>query len=140
ALSNLALADEQTGAGVAPVELKELNGTTLIAGTDAWIKKFPAMKRSKEVDTVEFEIRVGEMKVFIGGMLNEGGAMLEPQTREIDGLSLTVTQLPAMRALKLLHKILKAVAPAGAKAASGGSLSLKTLSLNSLADAAELLF
>jgi hypothetical protein len=69
-LSTLALADEQTGSGVAPVELKELNGTTLVSGTDGWIKKFPAVKRAKEVETVEFEIRVGEMKVFVGGMLS----------------------------------------------------------------------
>jgi hypothetical protein len=64
--------------------------------------------------------------------------MLEPQTREIDGLTVTVQQLPAMRAFKLLHKILKAVAPSAAKALASGDM--KNVSSGNLSEAAEILF
>jgi hypothetical protein len=64
--------------------------------------------------------------------------MLEPQAREIDGLAITVQPLPAMRAFKLLHKILKAVAPSAAKALASGDL--KNISFGSLSEAAEILF
>jgi hypothetical protein len=64
--------------------------------------------------------------------------MLEPQTKQIDDVNVTVTQLPAMRALKLLHRILKAVAPSAAKAMASGDA--KKLALTNLSEAAELLF
>jgi hypothetical protein len=69
-LSNLALADEQGLSSPMPLRLEELNGTTLLEGADAWIVKFPTVKRAKEVEVVEFTIRVGELKVFVGGMLS----------------------------------------------------------------------
>src|SRR5688572_18999118 len=39
ALSALATIDETTNLGVAPLQVKDLNGTTLIAAPSAWIRK-----------------------------------------------------------------------------------------------------
>jgi hypothetical protein len=62
--------------------------------------------------------------------------MREPQDKSIEGLLVSVQPLPAMRALKLGHKIGKAAFPALAKAlADGGGFKME-----SLAEGAEMLF
>lgn len=64
-------------------------------------------------------------------------------TREIDGFSFTVSQLPAMKGLLLLHRLTKAIGPALAKVAgafTGGSVKLSDLDVAALAGAVESLF
>jgi hypothetical protein len=68
ALSNLAILDEQTGAGVGPFQLQDLNGTTLIHGANAWITKMPDTELAKELGEVEWMIEVDSMDVFRGGL------------------------------------------------------------------------
>lgn len=45
----------------------------------------------------------------------------ETKSKEIDGTVFTVTQLPAMRGIKLMHKLARALGPAVIKAATGGN-------------------
>lgn len=66
--------------------------------------------------------------------------MREQQTREIDGLRFTVQMLPAMRATRLWHRILKGAAPAFLKAAGSAKSGLADADVSALADAAQLLF
>ncbi len=67
----------------------------------------------------------------------------QSRTEEIDGVTFTVQQMPAKRALLMLHKITKAIAPALGKSLEGASLGdfkLADLELKNLGDAAQLLF
>lgn len=48
--------------------------------------------------------------------------MRESRSQDIDGLTFTVTQLPAMRSVLLLHKLAKAAGPGILKALGGGGL------------------
>ncbi len=43
------------------------------------------------------------------------------ESKGIDGIEFTVTQLPAMRSMKLMHKLARALGPAMAKAAGAGT-------------------
>ena len=65
----------------------------------------------------------------------------ERLTKQItSSVSLEVQQLPAMRALKLLHKLTKALAPALAAVGKGQGTDLMDVDLGNLAGAAEKLF
>lgn len=48
--------------------------------------------------------------------------MRKTETKAIDGITLTVQQLPAMRALKLMHRLARSVGPAMLRALSGVDL------------------
>jgi hypothetical protein len=61
------------------------------------------------------------------------------ETQTIDGVQFTVQQLPAMRSMKLMHKLAKALGPAMLKAVGSGG-SLKELNLGNAGDAAQMLF
>lgn len=62
--------DESTvnGAGVLPFVLKDLGGTTLVQGPDAWIEEVPNIEYSGDVGTREWKIRIARTsKMKIGG-------------------------------------------------------------------------
>src|SRR5580698_1730234 len=55
--------------------------------------------------------------------------MIEPKTKEIAGVSFTVRQLPAFKALKMMNRLTRALGPAiAALGAGGGSLSFEGVS------------
>ena len=65
--------------------------------------------------------------------------------KTIDGLTFTVQQLPAMRALKLMHKLAKTIGPAMLKALSGAPstgapIKVGNINVAELADGVALLF
>lgn len=66
--------------------------------------------------------------------------MRESQSKTIDGLTFTVGQLPAMRAVKLMHRLARAVGPAMLKSLAGANVAsvkdIANLDLN-LGDAAD---
>lgn len=70
--------------------------------------------------------------------------MRESNTREIDGVTFTVQQMPVKRSLKLLHRLARAGVPALLKAIGTADLkSIKTigdLDLSNMGDAAAMLF
>ena len=68
-LSALAVADENTAAGVAPLFMKELNGTTVLAAESAWIVRQPNTERAKEAGTVEWVFECSNLQMFNGGLL-----------------------------------------------------------------------
>lgn len=47
-LTNYARTDELTGFGYGELLVKDLNGTTLIAASDAWIRKIPDVEYAKD--------------------------------------------------------------------------------------------
>lgn len=67
--------------------------------------------------------------------------MVEAKTKDIDGFKVTVTTLTAMRSLKLMHRLIKAVGPGLLKSLSGvaskGKVSIGDLDVGSLADGAQ---
>lgn len=62
------------------------------------------------------------------------------QSQDIDGTMFAVSQLPAMRSMRLMHRLAKAVGPALLKAAGGKAVSLKELDLSNAGEAAQMLF
>jgi hypothetical protein len=68
--------------------------------------------------------------------------MQATQTKTIDGIKFEVTQLPAMRALKVLHRLGKVVSPALSKAITGlgGGAGAQELDLSQLGPALESFF
>lgn len=66
----------------------------------------------------------------------------ETRSATIDGFTFTVQQLPAMRAIKLMHKLTRAAGPALLKAVGGaaGGVKLSNLNLADMADGAQTLF
>ncbi len=69
ALSAIQAADELSGTGVAPLQGKELNGTTVVSAANAWIQKPPAVERGKESGTTEWTFDCAVIEVFNGGLL-----------------------------------------------------------------------
>lgn len=61
--------DESTGAGVYPVQVKHVKGTTLHGGREAWVRKPAASSYAKELGTREWEIRVADLDMTEGGQL-----------------------------------------------------------------------
>src|SRR5579859_3153297 len=54
--------------------------------------------------------------------------MIEPRTKEINGVAFTVRQLPAMRALRMLNRLARTIGPAMASlGASGGTFDFESL-------------
>jgi hypothetical protein len=55
------------GAGVAPILIRDRNGTSVFASDKAWIEKRPTVTRGKEADAREWKIRVINYEFFEGG-------------------------------------------------------------------------
>lgn len=68
-LSALHNRDENSpnGAGVGAFQLKDLNGTTLISGTSAWIKGWPEQEFGKKASVRAWIIEVADLRGTIGG-------------------------------------------------------------------------
>lgn len=62
-LSALATLDEETGAGVTPLLLKDLNGVELIAAAEAWVVKPAEKGYGKDLGDREWVIELGDCKM-----------------------------------------------------------------------------
>ena len=66
-MSAYAATDESAGTAYGPVMVKDLNGTTIIRGNNAWIKKLPDTAYGKDHGSRKWEIRVAELEMLVGG-------------------------------------------------------------------------
>lgn len=66
-LSALALADEKTNAGVVPVSVKDLSGTSASYSGTAWIKKVPKQSYGKDISNREWVLDCADLEVMTGG-------------------------------------------------------------------------
>lgn len=68
-LSANMVADEATGVAYGEVMVKELNGTTVAGGANAWVKKPPGIEFGAEASNREWVIKVADLGIFVGGEL-----------------------------------------------------------------------
>lgn len=66
-LSAIATLDELTGAGAGPLLVKYLDGTTALAASTAWIKKYPTVEFGAESGSREWVIECAELLMHVGG-------------------------------------------------------------------------
>lgn len=66
-LSGLAIADELSGAGAAPLLVRDGSGRTLAAALTAWVVKLPTVEFSKEVGNRAWIFESDSLTLFIGG-------------------------------------------------------------------------
>lgn len=61
--------DNQLGAGIVPLAIKDLTGTTLMLADQAWVAKKPNVQRGKTAGSVEWTIYavVAEESFIVGG-------------------------------------------------------------------------
>lgn len=67
ALSAVAKLDEDSGTGIGPFMVKDLNSLTLCSGENAWVKKWPDMERAKESGVATWILSVEKLNMTIGG-------------------------------------------------------------------------
>lgn len=67
ALAAAAAADELLGTGVYPCMVKDLNGTTLVAAAESWVRKPADVEEGKEVGPRIWTIDTGVLNLFAGG-------------------------------------------------------------------------
>ena len=67
ALSSLALLDELTGDGVAPVLVKDNSGRTVASAETAWIEKPADAEFGREISNREWVLKTNDLSMFIGG-------------------------------------------------------------------------
>lgn len=67
ALGAAHLADELLGAGVYPLMIKDLNGTTLVAAAEAWVTKPADVEEGKEVGNRAWKLETGSLNIWSGG-------------------------------------------------------------------------
>ena len=68
-LSGRLALDRLTKVAFGPVLIKDLRGTTLVQGAEAWLEKSADVSLSKEVQGRAWTIRVAHLQVFVGGNL-----------------------------------------------------------------------
>ena len=68
-LSAFAQLDEKSNAGIVPIIIKEINGTTTVFSGTGWVMKMPVLNYGKETSPREWAITVADAEVFIGGNL-----------------------------------------------------------------------
>ena len=66
-LSTVLQDDENDGSGVGALLITNLNGTTELEATNAWLMKFPATEYGNEAGTREWIIECAELEMFVGG-------------------------------------------------------------------------
>lgn len=71
-LSGYAILDQKTNAGVVPLVVKDLLGTTVLFSAYGWVKKPAVVSYSKEVTNREWAIDLAGSEIFIGGNLPMG--------------------------------------------------------------------
>lgn len=67
-LTGFMKADEIRNNGKFPLSIRELTGTTVLASLEAWVSKPPRVEYGKENGTREWEIEVGTLEMFVGGI------------------------------------------------------------------------
>lgn len=68
-LTGLAALDELSNAGVVPVLVKDLAGTTLAFAPEAWIKKLPGIDAQTTVGARQWIFDTGNLNLVVGGNL-----------------------------------------------------------------------
>lgn len=68
-LSLFAVEDELAGAGAGELMIKNLNGSTLLHASDAWVKKLPSVKFDKDATTREWVFHCAQLDMFVGGAI-----------------------------------------------------------------------
>lgn len=68
-LSAQARIDELTNFGTQPVQIQDLNGTTLVHATNAWVKKYPNVEFGKELSAREWVFECETLDFTVGGSL-----------------------------------------------------------------------
>lgn len=67
-LSGLYNADRANGAGIRPLWIKDLAGTTMFHAKQAWVQNFPENKRGRKIDTQEWTLNTGQVdSPIVGG-------------------------------------------------------------------------
>jgi hypothetical protein len=66
-LSALLNADRVANAGVVPILIKDLSGTTIIFSATGWIQQFPDSAFGNAINNRAWAFDLAEMDVFIGG-------------------------------------------------------------------------
>lgn len=66
-LTAIAQADEQAGAGVFPLLIKDRSGRTLCGADSAWIEKFPDSSFERDNSNRVWVIKTTQLDIFIGG-------------------------------------------------------------------------
>lgn len=66
-LSAFHLADELDNAGVVPILIKDLSGTSVFFSAAGWIRKAPDAEFGKEINTREWVFDLAAVDVFVGG-------------------------------------------------------------------------
>ena len=72
ALSAIAVLDEETPLPfntTKAFEMREVGGSTVAGGPEAWVMKVPDIERAKEAGTVEWRIRVASCRMKVGGLV-----------------------------------------------------------------------
>jgi hypothetical protein len=66
-LAGYAAADRASGAGMLPVTLRDLHGTTEAFAAEAWVQKLPAIEMGNTVGTRVWLIATCNLEMFPGG-------------------------------------------------------------------------
>lgn len=66
-LSGYAVADELRNAGVVPVLIKDLSGTTILFSATGWVQKFPDVEFSNILSNREWVLGIADIDIFVGG-------------------------------------------------------------------------
>lgn len=67
-LSAAANADITGGGGVFPFSMQDHTGNTVCSSANAWVKKIPAVKRSKDMQNMEWVLSLDRVQVSVGGI------------------------------------------------------------------------
>ncbi len=65
--------DEGTGLGVFPVQIRDLNGTTLVSAVTAWVQKPADVEFGREIATREWVLETTSLDIFPGGAISISG-------------------------------------------------------------------
>lgn len=68
-LDSIAFRDELANAGVVPIVVKDLLGTSVFVSATGWVRKIPEAEFGKEAATREWVLDVSDLGVFVGGNL-----------------------------------------------------------------------
>jgi len=66
-LSALHIADEQSNAGVRPLMIKDMSGTTVLSASHAWIERPAAANFAKGAGERVWVIKCARLEFFVGG-------------------------------------------------------------------------
>lgn len=67
ALSIILNADRATNAGVVPILIKDMSGTTVMFSAAGWIQQFPDVTYGNEMNNRAWAIELADIDIFIGG-------------------------------------------------------------------------